>query len=102
MDDVTLLLGVLNGPSLMVQILDPSMLGIFDGPLPLFVDPSTFRIYSRFTIRIHNYIDIGLLKSLCKMRYEQLGSTIIGWWDRNERRRYKSDFQLGHSLIRDP
>jgi hypothetical protein len=49
----------------MVQIPDPSMLGIFDGPLAVFVDKSTFRIYGRFTIRIHNYIDTGLLKSLC-------------------------------------
>jgi hypothetical protein len=62
MDNVTLLFGILNGPGLMVQIPDPSMLGIFDGPLAVFVDKSTFRIYSRFTIRIHNYIDTRLVE----------------------------------------
>ena len=95
MDNVTLLFGIMNGPGLMIQILDPGMLRIFDGPLTAFIDPSTLRLYSRFTIRIHNYIDTGLLKSLCEMRHEQLGSTVISRWNGNEWRRYKADFQSG-------
>jgi len=33
MNDVTVLGGIVNGPSFMVQILDKSMFGILDGPI---------------------------------------------------------------------
>ncbi len=72
------------------------MLGIFDRPLRVLVDPSSLRLYGRFTICVYDDLDAGFLKSLRKMRYEQLGSAVIGRGDRNERGCNESDFQLGY------
>jgi hypothetical protein len=94
-NNVTIRFGVVNGPSLMVQIPHPSMLGIFDRPLRVFVDPSSLRLYGRFTICVYDNLEAGFLKGLGKVRYEQLGSTVIRWGDCKERGRNESDFQSG-------
>jgi hypothetical protein len=69
------------------------MLGNFDGPFRLFIDPTNVHWCRGFAIGIKNHIRAGLFKTLSEVPDEQLRAAVLSGGNFDERRRNESDSQ---------
>ena len=77
--------GVSDGPGRVIHILNEGMLDSFDRPLRLLIKPATIHIHRGLPDCIHDDRYPGFLKPFGELGHEKLGTSIIFWWDGNER-----------------
>jgi hypothetical protein len=94
MNNVTTFRGVVHRPRIVVQFSDPGMLGHFDGPLRVLINPTMFGLDRGFAIGVHHDINTSFLEAFGKMGYKQFGSAVIRRRDGNKGCYDERDVQL--------
>ena len=84
----------MDGPRLVIQVLEKSVFGILDRPIRALINPAALRLHRRFLVGVNDDFDSELLETLREVGHEQFGSTVVCRRDRDERWRNEADSQL--------
>lgn len=94
MDKITGFFRVPDRPRSVVQVANPGILLMLNGPLRMGIDPAPLGLDAGLAIRVDDDFQVLLLQAGSQVGNEQFRSTILGGWNWNQRRRNKGDSQL--------